>query len=317
MAPKLRQMALSFAPRAVLPDQRAEGAVVAIAADRPAIQAAVSSTGLDAAPLKKPRRELNLAAKNEILNFRKTHTAKETLAKFPEVSPSTLKRIQRHAGQIEKAYHSGRGSTKRKVPLKMYKARGEKLHEFFMQVRDAHGAVTRGLLEEFAAGLPPEITHTFMSKGAYRRDEFFSRWRKWYGIVYRRVTGVKQYLPHDHPERIRTFHSLLRSMYLNNRYTTIFCGDETGVRFEELPSVTMAPRGSQKVPIASSGQEKTIFTVFLHSSLGVDDWGNPKPVRKEPPVIIFKGAAEGPVSRSIAQAADGRAGEFGLVVRQI
>ena len=125
MAPKLRQMALSFAPRAVLPDQRAEGAVVAIAADRPAIQAAVSSTGLDAAPLKKPRRELNLAAKNEILNFRKTHTAKETLAKFPEVSPSTLKRIQRHAGQIEKAYHSGRGSTKRKVPLKMYKALGE------------------------------------------------------------------------------------------------------------------------------------------------------------------------------------------------
>ena len=141
---------------------------------------------------------------------------------------------------------AGRGSVKRVRPLIKYAVLGEKLYTFFVLVRDANGAVTRGLLEEFITGLPKEVQCDLMAMSAHRRDEFFSRWRRWYKIVYRRVTGVKQYLPEDYHARIRKFQFLLRSMYLEKRDTTIFCGDETGVRFEELVPYTMAEKGSKR-----------------------------------------------------------------------
>jgi len=54
----------------------------------------------------------------------------------------------------------------------------------------------------------------------HRRDEFFARWRRWYKVVYRRVTGAKQFLPADYATRVSNFKSLLRSMSLEKRYTT-------------------------------------------------------------------------------------------------
>ena len=100
---------------------------------------------------------------------------------------------------------------------------------------------------------------------------------------------------------------MLRSMYFERRYTTIICSDETGLRFEELPNVTMTPRGSRKVLVRSGGHEKTLFTVYLHGSMKLDEWGNVVSVKKEKPVILFKGATDGPVSRAIATAAGDRA----------
>lgn len=51
-----------------------------------------------------------------------------------------------------------------------------------------------------------------------------------------------------------------------------------------------------------------MFTVYLHSTIVVDEQGTVKSIKKEKPLIIFKGAADGPVARSIAASAGNRAG---------
>ena len=60
------------------------------------------------------------------------------------------------------------------------------------------------------------------------------------------------------------------------------------MRFEDLPNVTMAPVGSKKVLLRTTGNDKNMFTVFLHFSLKVDDFGRPIKVEKGLPVILFK-----------------------------
>jgi len=259
-------------------------------------------------PPKKKRRDLPLVTKHEILRFAQSHTMTQTMNAFPEISMTALKRLKRNREVTMKGYHPSRGTIRRMRPLAKYKVLGEHLHKFFVGVRDAQGAVNRALLEECILGLPDDVQLDLMQKGEHRRDEFFVRWRRWYKIVYRRITGVKQFLPDDYATRVRNFHYLLRSMFFEKRHTLIFCGDETGVRFEELPNVTMAEKGSQKVQVRTSGQEKNMFTVFLHSSMRLDDWGNLLSVQKEKPVIIFKGAEDGPVARQVAEAAGARAG---------
>ena len=97
------------------------------------------------------------------------------------------------------------------------------MHEFYVLIRDAQGAVTRALLEQFILGLPQEIQRDLMSKGEHRRDEFFARWRRWYKIVYRRVTGVKQFLPDDYQLKLRKFNGILRSLYFEKRHKIFFC----------------------------------------------------------------------------------------------
>eukprot|EP00667_Euglena_gracilis_P028014 EG_transcript_35310 len=113
--------------------------------------------------------------------------------------------------------HSGKGSQKMNRPLMKYRALGEKLHNFFVLVRDAEGVVTRALLEEFITSLPPEVQLDLMALKEHRRDEFFARWRRWYRVVYRRVTGAKQFLPSDYTTRANNFKALLRSMYHEKR----------------------------------------------------------------------------------------------------
>lgn len=51
-----------------------------------------------------------------------------------------------------------------------------------------------------------------------------------------------------------------------------------------------------------------MFTVFLHASMRLDDAGGLLWIQKERPVIIFKGAGDGPVARSASQLAGPRAG---------
>jgi hypothetical protein len=262
----------------------------------------------DSTPAKKARRDLSLDTKNEILKFRSKHTLEQTLAHFPEASRRTAMRVKLDAAKIRKAVHAGKGTKKRRRPLIKYATLGDKMFEFFCLIRDAQGAVSRSLLEEYIASTPANVQLDLMQKGDHRRDEFFSRWRDHYNVVYRRITGFKQFLPDDYTKRIETFHGLLRSIYMEKRWTTIVCGDETGVRFEDLPNATMAPIGSKKVLIRTTGNEKNMFTVFLHSTLKVDDLGRAIRVEKGLPVILFKGAESGPVSRSIAEAAGDDAG---------
>ena len=173
MAPKkMIQRQLCFAPRAVLPERRAEGAVV-VPAGEPAIAAGGPVTGPDAAPGRKPRRDVDLDTKNEALKALRQHSLEKTMAMFPEMSRSTIMRLPKKAAEIQKAVHAGKGSLKRRRPLIKYKPLGEKLYEFFVRVRDAQGVVTRSLLESFIASLPQDIQLDLMSLKIHRRDEFF------------------------------------------------------------------------------------------------------------------------------------------------
>ena len=56
-------------------------------------------------------------------------------------------------------------------------------------------------------------------------------------MVYRRVSGLKQYVPNDSDSRISTFHGLLRSLYEETHFRTILCGDETGVRIKDASRI--------------------------------------------------------------------------------
>ena len=186
MAPKkMIQRQLCFAPRALLPERRAEGAIV-VPAGEAAVAVVEPATGLGPAPGKKHRRDVDLDTKHEALKCFESSNLEKTMAVFPEMSRSTIQRLTRKAEEIRRAVHAGRGSMKRRVPLMKYKPLGEKLYEFFIRVRDAQGAVSRSLLESYIASLPQDIQLDLMSLKVHRRDEFFTRWRRWYRIVYRR-----------------------------------------------------------------------------------------------------------------------------------
>jgi hypothetical protein len=303
MAPKKYvQTSLKFGPIANFPDNRREGAVVVPGpTDRMVID--VDAQVPEVAPHKKPKRVLLFATKNEIAKFRASHTMAETRAQFPEVCERTIRRIAKCPLKYQEAKHKGMGGVKMQKPLMKYKALGEKLHAFFVLVRDAEGVVTRALLEQFIASLPEDIQLDLMRLREHRRDEFFARWRRWYKVVYRRVTGAKQFLPADYATRVSNFKSLLRSMYLEKRYTTFVCGDETGLRFEEVSPVTMSQRGATKVTVRTTGQEKSMFTVYLSSMVQLDGNGVVKKCLKCRPLVIFKGATDGPVARSVTAAA--------------
>ena len=73
---------------------------------------------------------------------------------------------------------------------------------------------------------------------------------------------------------------------------------------EELPNVTLEKVGAKSVPIASTGGDKTMFMVFLASRMVVDGQGNIVHVTKEPPLLLFKGAPDGKISKEIATAAE-------------
>jgi hypothetical protein len=66
--------------------------------------------------------------------------------------------------------HQGLGLLRKRQPLRKYKALGEKLHEFYEQVRDAQGAVTPSLLQDFISSLPQDIQLDLMAKADHRRD---------------------------------------------------------------------------------------------------------------------------------------------------
>lgn len=148
----------------------------------------------------------------EIIKYKKTHSKAETLKKFPEISESTLKRLVRRSDEIKKRVVKGIGGKKRDIPLKKYKDMGEKLLQFFNRIREAHGAVSRDLLESYAMTLPAEIVKDHFTTNPSSRDDFWTKWKRRYGLTYRRISGVKQYVPTDADDRIAIFNNLLQSI---------------------------------------------------------------------------------------------------------
>ena len=137
MPPKkvLKQTTLAFAPRAVFPELRNEGAVIM---PRP-VEAPAGGPVMGSiyAPARKVRRDLPVGTKNEMAKFSKTHSLEQTAEKYTEVSLSTIKRVKKQTEALAKAMHAREGARKRRRPLVKYRALGEKLHNFFVLVRDA------------------------------------------------------------------------------------------------------------------------------------------------------------------------------------
>jgi hypothetical protein len=303
------QSTLKWLPKARLPENPRLGAVVSLdpeefldardpkgkgrAHDPPQATISQSSTSLPinipADKAKKRRRDLSLKMKNDILRYKASHSIAETLQKFPETSRSALRRMKIAEKLIRKAVERGKGKEKRKSQLYKYRALGEHLFKFFEAIRDAQGSVSRGLLEEYVLTLPEDTQLDLMEGRDKRRDEFFARWKRQYNLVYRNISGTTQFLPADYDEKVTKFKALLRSMYEAKKYTHFICGDETGVRFEEIAPRTLAVRGSKKVPIRTTGGERSMYTVFLASQVQLDNNGQVVITKKYPPQVIFKG----------------------------
>ena len=138
---------------------------------------------------KKRRRELSVHEKLKIISYRKLHDEKETLARFPEICRSTLSRMMRNEKEIRKRVAKGVFKEKRRTPLKKYAEMGASMEKFFREVREAHGAVSRGLMEAFILTLPPEVYQDYFTITQSGQDEFWFRWRRFYGLTYRRFSG--------------------------------------------------------------------------------------------------------------------------------
>lgn len=129
---------------------------------------------------------------------------------------------------IAKTVSKGFGEVKRKRPLQKYVDMGKAMFKFFLEVREAHGAVSRGLMESYMLSLPEDVRQEYFSITRSGQDEFWQRWRKFYGLTYRRFSGVKQYVPGDFETRLKVYKGLLRSMHQQHNFRIFVCGDETG-----------------------------------------------------------------------------------------
>lgn len=162
-------------------------------------------------------------------------------------------RLKAQEHSLRKNVVKGQGAVKRQKGFMKYDELSKALFSFFVNVRDAHGAVSRGLLEAYAFNLPDGVKKDYFAVNRTSQDDFWKRWRTFHGIVYRRVGGLKQYVPTDFQTRIDVYKALLKSTNAETRFKTIFCADETGVRMEEMPGTTLERRGAAKVIVHLGG----------------------------------------------------------------
>jgi len=60
---------------------------------------------------------------------------------------------------------------------------GAAMKKFFLQGREAHGAVSSGLMEAFIFTFPPEVYQDYFTITRSGQDEFFQRCRKFFGLI--------------------------------------------------------------------------------------------------------------------------------------
>lgn len=108
-------------------------------------------------PNKKPRRDLSIGHKVMILNYRKFNSVARTLVRFLEVSERTLRRMKLAKANLTKQLQLGAKDMKRQIALQKYHELGEALVQFSRRIREAHGAVSRDLLESFAMTLRNDV----------------------------------------------------------------------------------------------------------------------------------------------------------------
>ena len=163
----------------------------------------------------------------QIVAYRKTHSMRETITKYPELCEKTVYRMMKEGRKLATKVHKGFAKQKRSRPLQKYREMGVAVDKFFREVRDAQGAVSRGLLDCFIPSLPARVTQDFFKITRSGRDEVWQRWRRFYGTTYRRISGVKQYIPGDYETRVASYNALLRSLNEQQGFRSFVCGDET------------------------------------------------------------------------------------------
>ena len=117
----------------------------------------VEDTETNINPNKKPRRDLSIGHKVMILNYRKFNSVARTLVRFLEVSERTLRRMKLAKANLTKQLQLGAKDMKRQIALQKYHELGEALVQFSRRIREAHGAVSRDLLESFAMTLRNDV----------------------------------------------------------------------------------------------------------------------------------------------------------------
>ena len=123
-----------------------------------------------------------------------------------------------------------------------------------------------------------------------RKMRFFKKWRRYYNIVYRTVSGTTQFLPADWEQKIDEFYGKLLSSKIQDCDFT-FHMDETFVPYEAIGKKTLEKAGAHNVKVKTGGQEKDGCTVLLggmyKKSTGL--------TYQLPPFFIFKLKSSGEV----------------------
>ena len=134
----------------------------------------------------------------------------------------------------------------------------------------------------------------FSEVSDHAKDAAWAVWRNHHKVSLRRVSGSTQLLPNDAHERVDAMQDLLFDMNSKRQYTHILCGDEVSVCYEQSYPTTYATKGSQRVKLNGTNQEKQAVTVWLSSVWSVENGT----VHKIRPHVLVK-AADGSRMRSI------------------
>eukprot|EP00667_Euglena_gracilis_P031275 EG_transcript_45086 len=138
----MRQLTLSFKPRAKVPQVAGQGAEVILATD--ANEEVVLPPAHPPVVEQESRRTLTADAKLEIIKYRAAHSERQTMEQYPEIKDSSqLRKWVRQEKVIRKQCANGGGKRKRSRGFQMYKYMADLVHKFFISIRDGQGAVSR------------------------------------------------------------------------------------------------------------------------------------------------------------------------------
>ena len=153
---------------------------------------------------------------------------------------------------------------KRVRPLQKWAELGKASCDFLVEQRDERSlAVHKCDIIEFCE----RINDDFLAASVWEKEAFFRRWKRQYGLTYRKISGASQILPQHYETLILEFRQKLWRMFQQTKYTHILVLDETSAPFEPLGRTSLERIGAKKDSIRTTNQEKVTATVMLATYL--------------------------------------------------
>ena len=222
-----------------------------------------------------------------------------TVAAEFRITPSTVRKIVLKKEEWMRLVRLGHGSSYQFHPPRQNQELYTQGSRMIAVLRDALVGVTKSMMFQYFGTFDHFIQLTENGK-----EKFWQRFCRFANVCRRRVNGCTQLVPTDADERVRNFLEMMTLMNVDRRgYSVILTGDETGVVWEPVSSVTIELRGTRRVRVRTAGTERQMTTAFF-AARSVRGTGGVWDHTMLPPHLIWQAqSSTGPISREINAAA--------------